>query len=50
MEVEDHPYLVKLEEVRSIPAFKIYRNGRIVKEIPGSKPHSLESLVKLYSS
>ncbi|XP_022980960.1 TPR repeat-containing thioredoxin TTL1-like [Cucurbita maxima] len=50
VEVEDHPYLVKLEEVRSIPAFKIYRNGRIVKEIPGSKPHSLESLVKLYSS
>nr|WRQ20300.1 TPR repeat-containing thioredoxin TTL1 [Citrullus colocynthis] len=50
VEIEDHPYLAKLENVSSIPAFKIYRNGTIVKEIPASKPHSLESLVKLYSS
>ncbi|KAA0064211.1 inactive TPR repeat-containing thioredoxin TTL3 [Cucumis melo var. makuwa] len=50
VEIEDHPYLAKLENVSSIPSFKIYRNGTIVKEIPASKPHSLESLVKLYSS
>ncbi|XP_022975917.1 TPR repeat-containing thioredoxin TTL1-like [Cucurbita maxima] len=50
VEIEDHPYLAKLEKVSAIPAFKIYRNGRIVKEIAASEPHSLESLVKLCSS
>ncbi|RDX68761.1 TPR repeat-containing thioredoxin TTL1, partial [Mucuna pruriens] len=36
VEIEDHPYLAKSEGVNSIPAFKIYKNGSRVKEIPGN--------------
>ncbi|XVF36732.1 hypothetical protein REPUB_Repub19eG0083500 [Reevesia pubescens] len=50
VEVEDHPYLAKSEAVSSIPAFKIYKNGSRVKEIPGNNPELLERSVKLYSS
>ncbi|XVF64762.1 hypothetical protein PTKIN_Ptkin09bG0192800 [Pterospermum kingtungense] len=50
VEVEDHPYLAKSEAVNSIPAFKIYRNGSRVKEVPGNNPELLERSVKLYSS
>ncbi|KAH0989254.1 hypothetical protein GBA52_000737 [Prunus armeniaca] len=50
VEVEDHPYLAKMEDVSTIPAFKIYKNGSRVKEIPGSNHELLESSVKLYSS
>ncbi|GAV59266.1 Thioredoxin domain-containing protein/TPR_8 domain-containing protein/TPR_11 domain-containing protein [Cephalotus follicularis] len=49
VEVEDHPYLAKSEGVRSIPAFKIYKNGSMVKEIPGNSRELLETTVKLYS-
>ncbi|XP_050378024.1 TPR repeat-containing thioredoxin TTL1 isoform X2 [Argentina anserina] len=49
VEVEDHPYLAKLEDVSTIPAFKIYKNGSRVKEIPGNHHELLESSVKLYS-
>ncbi|KAH9611459.1 hypothetical protein KSS87_009109, partial [Heliosperma pusillum] len=34
VEVEDHPYLAKSEEVNYIPAFKIYKNGSRVRDIP----------------
>ncbi|KAJ0085283.1 hypothetical protein Patl1_08509 [Pistacia atlantica] len=50
VEVEDHPYLAKSEGVSSIPAFKIYKNGSRVKEIPGNNRELLEKSVKLYSS
>jgi len=50
VEIEDHPYLANSEHVRSIPAFKIYKNGSRVKEIPGNDREMLESSVKLYSS
>ncbi|GKV44037.1 hypothetical protein SLEP1_g51269 [Rubroshorea leprosula] len=49
VEVEDHPYLAKSEGVSSIPAFKIYKNGSRVKEIPGNNRDLLEKSVKLYS-
>ncbi|KAM1331446.1 hypothetical protein EV1_043578 [Malus domestica] len=50
VEVEDHPYLAKMEDVSTIPAFKIYKNGSRVKEIPGKNHKLLESSVKLFSS
>ncbi|OMO94291.1 Tetratricopeptide-like helical [Corchorus olitorius] len=50
VEVEDHPYLAKSEAVSSIPAFKIYKNGSRVKEVPGNNAELLERSVKLYSS
>ncbi|KAJ9673807.1 hypothetical protein PVL29_023388 [Vitis rotundifolia] len=50
VEVEDHPYLAKSESVSSVPAFKIYKNGSRVKEIPGNNRELLESSIKLYSS
>ncbi|GMI77211.1 hypothetical protein HRI_001390400 [Hibiscus trionum] len=50
VEIEDHPYLAKSEALSSIPAFKIYKNGSRVKEVPGNNPELLESSVSLYSS
>ncbi|XP_057469580.1 TPR repeat-containing thioredoxin TTL1-like [Actinidia eriantha] len=50
VEIEDHPYLAKSEGVSSIPAFKIYKNGSKIKDIPGNNRELLESSVKLYSS
>ncbi|KAG6648979.1 TPR repeat-containing thioredoxin TTL1-like [Carya illinoinensis] len=50
VEIEDHPYLAKLECVVSIPAFRIYKNGAKVKEVPGNDREMLETSVKLYSS
>lgn len=50
VEIEDHPYLAKSERLNSTPAFKIYKNGATVKEIPGNNREMLESSVKLYSS
>lgn len=48
VEVEDHPYLAKSEAVSNIPAFKIYKNGSRVKEIPGNSLELLENSVKLH--
>ncbi|KMT19892.1 hypothetical protein BVRB_1g009410 [Beta vulgaris subsp. vulgaris] len=50
VQVEDHPYLAKSEEVNYIPAFKIYKNGSRVKEIPGNNLELLHNSVKMYSS
>ncbi|XP_054798664.1 TPR repeat-containing thioredoxin TTL1-like [Prosopis cineraria] len=49
VEIEDHPYLAKSEGVSSVPAFRIYKNGSRVKEIPGNKHELLERSVKLYT-
>ncbi|KAI4337708.1 hypothetical protein L6164_016092 [Bauhinia variegata] len=50
VEIEDHPYLAKSEGLSSIPAFKIYKNGSRVKEIPGDNIDLLEKSVKLYTN
>ncbi|KAL2906046.1 TPR repeat-containing thioredoxin TTL1 [Bienertia sinuspersici] len=50
VEVEDYQNLVKSEGVCSIPAFKIYRSGSRVKEIPGEDHDSLENSIKGYTS
>ncbi|KAL9234253.1 hypothetical protein vseg_009141 [Gypsophila vaccaria] len=50
VEVEDHPYLAKSEAVNYVPAFKIYKNGSRVRDIPGNNLELLQSSVKLYSS
>ncbi|KAL4296460.1 hypothetical protein GQ457_12G016360 [Hibiscus cannabinus] len=50
VEIEDHPVLAKSEALSSIPAFKIYKNGERVKEVPGNKPELLEIWVELYGS
>ncbi|KAF8404577.1 hypothetical protein HHK36_009464 [Tetracentron sinense] len=50
VDVEDHPYIAKSESVSSVPAFKIYKNGSRVKEIPGNDHEYLESSVKFYST
>lgn len=50
LEVEDHPFLAKSEAVKSIPAFKIYRNGSRVKEVSSNNPELLQRSIKLYSS
>lgn len=50
VEIEDHPYMAKSEGVNSVPAFKIYKNGSRVKEIPGNNHEMLERSVKLFSS
>lgn len=49
MEIEDNPYIMQLEDVNSIPAFKIYKNGSTIKEISGENFESLESSVKMIS-
>ncbi|KAF7829925.1 TPR repeat-containing thioredoxin TTL1-like [Senna tora] len=50
VEIEDHPYLAKSESVSSIPAFRIYKNGSRVEEIPGNKHDLLERSVQLYTN
>ncbi|KAK6923431.1 hypothetical protein RJ641_011735 [Dillenia turbinata] len=50
VEVEDHQYLAKSEVVSSLPAFKLYKNGSRVKEIPGDNLELLESSVKYHST
>ena len=50
VEVEDHPYIAKSEEVTNIPVFKIYKNGSRVKDIPGNNLDLLLNTVKLYST
>ncbi|KAK1405672.1 DnaJ isogeny subfamily C member 7 [Heracleum sosnowskyi] len=49
VEVEDNPYIMQLEDVNSVPAFKIYKNGSTIKEISGENFESLESSVKMIS-
>ncbi|CAO2834393.1 unnamed protein product [Amaranthus hypochondriacus] len=50
VEVEDHPYIAKSEEVTNIPVFKIYKNGSRVKDIPGNNLDLLLNSIKLYTT
>lgn len=50
VEVEEHPSIAKSEGVSSLPAFKIFKNGSRVKEIPGDNHELLESSVKYYTT
>ncbi|XP_057971180.1 inactive TPR repeat-containing thioredoxin TTL3-like [Malania oleifera] len=50
VEVEELPQLAKSEGVSSTPAFKMYKNGSRVKEIPGNSHELLESSIKYYSA
>ncbi|XP_054789019.1 TPR repeat-containing thioredoxin TTL1 [Prosopis cineraria] len=50
VEIEDHPYLAKLQGVSSVPTFKIYKDRSMVKEIPGNNHELLERSIKMYSS
>lgn len=50
VEIEDNPYILQLEDVNSVPAFKIYKNGSTIKEISGDNCELLESAVKMISS
>lgn len=50
VEIEDNPYILQLEDVNSVPAFKIYKNGSTIKEISGDNCQLLESSVKMISS
>ncbi|CAO2827742.1 unnamed protein product [Amaranthus hypochondriacus] len=50
VEVEDCQSLMKFEGVESLPAFKIYRNGSKVSEVPGQNQECLESTIKEYTS
>ncbi|KAJ8771627.1 hypothetical protein K2173_026804 [Erythroxylum novogranatense] len=50
VEAEHHPYLAKSEGLTSLPCFKIYKNGSQVADIVANNEHSLEKLIKLYSS
>lgn len=48
--VEDHQSLVKSEGVSTLPAFKIYRNGSRLTELPGEDHEFLENSIKEYTS
>ncbi|KNA03755.1 hypothetical protein SOVF_206100 [Spinacia oleracea] len=50
VEVEDYQSLVKSEGVSSLPTFRIYRSGSMVKELGGEDHESLESSVREYTS
>ncbi|PSS05862.1 TPR repeat-containing thioredoxin like [Actinidia chinensis var. chinensis] len=49
VDVEESPGLAIAENVRMIPAFKIYKNGSRVKELVRPSPDLLESSVRHYS-
>ncbi|CAM8979207.1 unnamed protein product [Rhodiola kirilowii] len=51
VEIEDHPYLGKSEEIgTNIPIFRIYKNGSKVKDVaPDHNGAALDSSVRLYS-
>ena len=49
VDVEEHPYLTRIESVTFIPTFKLYKNGQKVKEILGPSEQTLEHAVKHYS-
>ncbi|CAK9167502.1 unnamed protein product [Ilex paraguariensis] len=48
--IEEHPELAKSEGVDSVPAFKVYKNGSNLIEIPGDNCELLESSVLFHSS
>ncbi|KAL3680795.1 hypothetical protein R1sor_023751 [Riccia sorocarpa] len=49
VDVDDLPYLAKVENVNSVPTFKVYRNGSKVLELIGPNEQALERAVIHYS-
>lgn len=49
MDVDDLPYLAKLENVNFVPTFKVYKNGSKVLELCGPNEQALERAVIHYS-
>ncbi|KAM7492531.1 hypothetical protein LguiA_035452 [Lonicera macranthoides] len=49
VDVEESPAIANAENVKTVPTFKIYKEGRRVKEMVCPRPEVLESSVKHYS-
>ncbi|KAG6541934.1 hypothetical protein Mapa_016659 [Marchantia paleacea] len=49
VDVDDLPYLAKLENVNFVPTFKVYKNGSKVLELCGPNEQALERAVIHYS-
>ncbi|MCO5548208.1 hypothetical protein L7F22_001665 [Adiantum nelumboides] len=49
VDVEELPYLARIESITFIPTFKIYKDGQKLKEIIGPSHQSLEYAVSHYS-
>ncbi|KAH7415047.1 hypothetical protein KP509_14G024900 [Ceratopteris richardii] len=49
VDVEDLPYVISIESITFIPTFKIYKDGRKLKELIGPTEQTLEYAVKHYS-
>ncbi|KAJ8534504.1 hypothetical protein K7X08_016232 [Anisodus acutangulus] len=49
VDVEESPAIAKAENVRILPTFKIYKNGRRMKEMVRPSPDVLKSSVRRYS-
>ncbi|XP_059292714.1 TPR repeat-containing thioredoxin TTL1-like isoform X1 [Lycium ferocissimum] len=49
VDVEESPAIATAENVRTVPTFKIYKNGSRVKEMVRPSPEVLESSVRHYS-
>ncbi|KAI5075145.1 hypothetical protein GOP47_0009221 [Adiantum capillus-veneris] len=49
VDVEELPYLARIESITFIPTFKIYKDGQKLKEIVGPSHQSLEYAVSHYS-
>lgn len=47
--MEESLAIAKSESVRTVPTFKIYKNGEKVKEMINPSPQFLEEAVKNYS-
>lgn len=46
--MEESPAIANEENVRTIPTIKIYKEGKLVKEMACPRPEFLESSVKHY--
>lgn len=49
VDVEDCGVIANAENVRTVPTFKIYKNGKQMKEMVSPSPEELESSVRHYS-
>ncbi|CAH9147595.1 unnamed protein product [Cuscuta epithymum] len=50
VDVEDSPVIANAENVRTVPTFKIYKDGKRMKELICPSPEELESSVRHYST
>jgi hypothetical protein len=47
VDVEENPYLAKIESVELVPTFKVYKDGVMtMKEIRGALPQAVEYAVQ----